>query len=876
MTATDTFDSDPLLAGHAADKPAWLWNASGTRLLWTNGIGGQIFAAGTQLRDTDSAARQIARVFAALPESDTPRLERLRGFGAPIGGALLCQCSRFKTPADDAVLVVSLEKIRVRANEPRETAVAAPTEPATSQPAPPDQRTEIPVNKPLRFVWLVDAEQNFWVESDDFIRLIGPQTAALLGKPWAQIADALALDPQGRVAAALTTNQTFSGVTTRWPADGSDQRLAVDLSGLPVFDAERNIQGYRGFGICRDTALMRELAELRSRPPEAAPAVEPPFAETAQEPAPAEPAETAAPEPSATVVPFPVLEKTPGLTNKETQAFSEIARELNDRLKSGRTVLDDDFGDERSDPIGNERSDPAAHLFEPEPTPPPTPRPAPPARDAVQRAIESEWPILDKLPTGILIYRLNELIYANRAFLEWTGYGSLQALQAAGGLDSLFIEPSKGPNGNGKNGKSLTISTPSGKHLPVQGRLLSTQWDGDSALVLMLNTQAPLPGSKDAELAARRLEAENFELKGVLDTAADGVIMFDRDGHVLTTNRSAEALFGYDRTEFGALMFGDLFAPESKRAVLEQFDKIVKGGAAALINQGLEVVGRIRKGGVIPLHISIGRAGDSAEKFCAVIRDITAWKRTEEDLISARHNAEKTAAEKTEFLAKVSREIRTPLNSIIGFSEVMIEEGFGSVENERHQQYVRDIHAAGEQVVALLNELLDLSKIESRQLELTFTGINLNDITQQCVAILQPQANRERVIIRSSLALNLPQIVADARSVRQIVMNLLSNSIKLTGAGGQVIVSTTQTEGQEVVLRVRDTGHGMSDQEIKAALQPFRQMATASRWGTSGTGLGLPITKALAEANHASFRITSAAQDGTLVEIAFPATRVLA
>ena len=868
MTATDTFDSDPRLADQAvADKPAWLWSADGTRLLWTNAVGARIFAARTQLHETDSAARQIARVFAALPEGDAPRLERLRGFGAPIGGALLCQCSRFKTQNSDAVLVVSLEKIRVRANEPREGPVAAPAEPVTPQPALAEAGADIPANKPLRFVWLVDPEQNFCVESDDFIRLIGPQTAALLGKPWAHIAGTLALDPQGRVAAALTTNQTFSGVTTQWPADGSDERLAVDLSGLPVFDAERNVQGFRGFGICRDTALMRELAALRSRPPGAAAVVDPPAAVVeppAPEPEPPKPTEAAAPEPTATVVPFPIVEKTPGLTNKESQAFSEIARELNDRLKSGKTVLEDDFGDERSDPIGN--------VGAPEPAPPALP----PKRDVVHRAIESEWPILDKLPIGILIYRLNELIYANRAFLEWTGYGSLQALQAAGGLDSLFIEPSKEPSGNGKNGKSLTISTPSGKQLPVQGRLLSTQWDGDNALVLMLNTQAPLPGSKDAELAARRLEAENQELKGVLDTAADGVLMFDRAGRILTTNRSAEALFGYDRSEFGALMFGDLFAPESKRAVLDQFDKIVKGGAAALMNQGLEVVGRVRKGGVIPLHISIGRAGDSAEKFCAVIRDITAWKRTEEDLISARHNAEKTAAEKTEFLAKVSREIRTPLNSIIGFSEVMVEEGFGPVENQRYRQYVSDIHTAGGQVVALLNELLDLSKIESGKLELTFTGINLNDITQQCVAILQPQANRERVIIRSSLAPSLPQIVADAGSVRQIVMNLLSNSIKLTGTGGQVIVSTTQTEGQEVVLRVRDTGQGMSDQEIKAALQPFRQMATASRWGSSGTGLGLPITKALAEANHASFRITSAAQDGTLVEIAFPATRVLA
>jgi signal transduction histidine kinase len=112
--------------------------------------------------------------------------------------------------------------------------------------------------------------------------------------------------------------------------------------------------------------------------------------------------------------------------------------------------------------------------------------------------------------------------------------------------------------------------------------------------------------------------------------------------------------------------------------------------------------------------------------------------------------------------------------------------------------------------------------------------------------------------------------------VRQIVINLLSNSIKFTGTGGQVIVSTALTDAHDVVLRVRDTGSGMSEHELKAALEPFRQIATTARWGASGTGLGLPITKALAEANHAAFRITSAVDDGTLAEIVFPATRVLA
>ena len=135
---------------------------------------------------------------------------------------------------------------------------------------------------------------------------------------------------------------------------------------------------------------------------------------------------------------------------------------------------------------------------------------------------------------------------------------------------------------------------------------------------------------------------------------------------------------------------------------------------------------------------------------------------------------------------------------------------------------------------------------------------------------MQPQANRERIIIRTSLVPNLPAVVADARSIRQIVLNLLSNSIKFTGTGGQVIVSTAAGE-RGAVLRVRDTGAGMSEKEIEAALEPFRQLATSTRWGSGGTGLGLPLTKALAEANRARFTITSKVNDGTLVEVAFPA-----
>nr|WP_256515585.1 PAS domain-containing sensor histidine kinase [Alsobacter ponti] len=404
------------------------------------------------------------------------------------------------------------------------------------------------------------------------------------------------------------------------------------------------------------------------------------------------------------------------------------------------------------------------------------------------------------------------------------------------------------------------------------------QWDGLPATLISFRRATDVdvgPRLKQAELELRRREVESRELREILDTATDGVVVMDEAGRILTINRSGEALFGYDQHDIAGETFISLFAPDSHATALDYLEGLKSNGVASVLNDGREVVGRVRQGGRIPLFMTLGAISDGAErKYCAVLRDITPWKKAEGELTEAKRAAEEASAQKSDFLAKISHEIRTPLSAIIGFAEVMIEERFGPVGNERYLEYLRDIHASGGHVISLINDLLDLSKIEAGRFDLNFVSVDANEIVARSVALIQPQASGARVVVRTALASRLPRVVADERSLRQIVLNILSNAVKFTDAGGQVIVSTALTDRGEVAIRVRDTGIGMTEKEIEVALEPFRQLATARRAG--GTGLGLPLTKALVEANRAALSIRSARDAGTLVEVTFPTNRVLA
>ncbi|WP_187972399.1 PAS domain S-box protein [Aquibium microcysteis] len=482
--------------------------------------------------------------------------------------------------------------------------------------------------------------------------------------------------------------------------------------------------------------------------------------------------------------------------------------------------------------------------------------------------------ILTRLPLPMLVHAGDVLHFANRSFLDFTGYAALADLEQAGGLGALFAERSDDAEPSDAPAHATMLRRQDGSTLPVRAHLQSIAWERGKALLLALR---PADGAQERveERPASDLAGRVEEMRTILDTATDGVVVIAPDGTIRSINRPAEALFGYDDREVAGKPFVALLAVESQRAARDYLQGLSDNGVASVLNDGREVIGREAQGRFIPLFMTIGRL-PGGNGFCAVLRDITSWKRAEEELTKARTLAERASSQKSEFLARVSHEIRTPLNAIIGFSELMMDEKFGPIGNERYRDYLRDINRSGNLVLDIVNDLLDISKIEAGEQEMAYEAVALNDVLAETVAMMQPQANRERVIIRSSFASRLPEVVADLRSVRQIGLNLLSNAVRFTQPGGQVIVSTAYEASGDVVMRVRDTGIGMSSAEIEQALKPFKQINSLKRTRNDGTGLGLPLTKAMVEANRARFTISSAPGEGTLVEICFPSTRVLA
>jgi two-component system cell cycle sensor histidine kinase PleC len=241
----------------------------------------------------------------------------------------------------------------------------------------------------------------------------------------------------------------------------------------------------------------------------------------------------------------------------------------------------------------------------------------------------------------------------------------------------------------------------------------------------------------------------------------------------------------------------------------------------------------------------------------------------------ARLRAEEASQAKSRFLATMSHELRTPLNAILGFSEIMRSEILGTHENPVYKEYANDIHQSGQHLLNLINEILDISRIESGRYELHEAPVTLATVVEDCQRLLRLRAETKTLRIIEQFEPELPQLWADERAMRQICLNLLSNAIKFTPHGGTITLAIGETESGGQFLSVKDTGPGIPENEIPCVLKSFGQGSLAHQTAEGGTGLGLPITKGLAELHDGTFELKSRLRQGTEVKVSFPRKRVM-
>jgi PAS domain S-box-containing protein len=630
-------------------------------------------------------------------------------------------------------------------------AVPPPQPLATSEPAPKQPaRTR---RHPLRFVWQIDSTGRFSLGSDEFARVIGARADMVSGRSWQDLDAELRLDPAGRVAQAVASRETWSNIAISWPVEGSDERLEVELAGLPAFDRNRNFLGYRGFGVCRDIDRIERLSQRR--PSDAGPVATPATLLTTQSalpppaaehdvPGTAPPSEPAEPAPIApNVVRFPGVvafaesrgeADFPALSAGEHNAFHELARQLAVRLQGGDATpeLRPSIPENLAVTGATGRLSPAAQM---------------PARtaswmldDGHSAFAEDDHPLLNRLPVGVLVYRYEEILFANRAFLAWTGYPDLEAVKTTGGLGALFLDAGVGAlAGAGDACKRLAIMTRDGDAVSFEGRLFAIHWDGESAFAVLLFKSTAHEQIRAAEAALGLAEARADELERLLDRATDAILVVDRAGAILSCHGRGAALFGRGGSMPAGAAFETLFAPDARSAAASEFARAVREGGTV----SNELVALAANGELRPMLVTIApmpsrsdRSGP--ERWSIVLHDTVETRRVEPEILSGP--------------ARVSR-----------------------------------------------------------------VQVSLNEVVSACVAAEQAAASEARVVIRTALSPGLPAVLADADAVRSMVVNLLGHAMRTTRPGGQVIVSTGRSSVGETVLRVRDSGNGLNEEGAEGA-----------------------------------------------------------
>lgn len=878
---------------HWADpRPAWLWSGDGTHLLWRNPAA-RFFAArlkksGLKLApETVPIKGQVPRIL-RLGSPGRSSLSRIQFLAGDKPVSTTCTCTPLDLPGDrQAVLIVGVD----------------PINPELLATAPGPDRS-LPTLLPPGLGYLVFSDDG---------RIIGGSGTALdlaaplhdAGElPTPDIGESGTIEVDGRtatvtrfrasqgnasvlliegiepIAAAEARAQPFAATEPLLPfglpplpagpepeADGhaesdhwvppSDLPQPASPSLVSLFDRLANdAELYAGLEPAVELppepidaiGAIIDFDEPEDAPPSDAIAPEP--TAIADAPAPDSPAVEAAPVPEPKLDPAaaPVLYR---VTARMFEPLQSVAEEP--AAPEAETAAPPPHPDpETVERVSRYNFDELSRILTdrvgtepPVPTVAAPPRPPAPAQPEGQLvSLAGETFILNRLPLGILVFRDQQVLFANRSITEMTGHGSVEELRNAG-LDAIF------PAANGHEAGPVNhLVQRDGTLLPVTARLQQISWQGRPALMLSASATEVRTGHEAAVRAFAELMAEQ---------RGEGFMELNRAGVVsMVSARAMEALSRKEPQVAGKPLSGVIDPGETRtlQEFLERPARFAEAARPALVLKGAEPNTEI-------LLFAQGQAGVVTGYFGLV-------RRSDARTLPALTIGEIEPA----LLARLSRGVRRPLNTIIGFADLIRSATFGAIGNERYAEYARDIKTAGHEIAALVDELDDYARLRDGRFAPRPTEIDLKTLLESCVARVRTQAGAARVLVRSAISERLPHVRADRSSLGQAILNLLSSAIGQTPAGGTVILSAQLGEDDSIAVNVRDNGVAEPDPGERFVVFRDGQSRDGEALVPVRSSVGLALTRSLAAVNSCALSIDPAAGNGTLFSLTIPSEAV--
>lgn len=492
----------------------------------------------------------------------------------------------------------------------------------------------------------------------------------------------------------------------------------------------------------------------------------------------------------------------------------------------------------------------------------------PPLPSAPSTTIEIDQALLEVLPQGLALFGPDGRLYGwNRAFHEMAAVAPLNPDSAL--QDVLRCLP--GPRGCASAAEWLDPLWSGERRLPLtrmdlpDGRIwevrLNPLSDHRTALILTDITEM------------ERRSRHHSRLAELVNLTPLPILVLDPQERVLMWNRAFMTMNPKAQLELG-IPFEDLLIRYAETEMSWSSGDPTPDWIALRLDQHRNYSGPFEEIMGPEERWFLTSEHTAADGTTLIIHlDITAQKRAEQAALHGRDLADQANRAKSEFLANMSHELRTPLNAIMGFSEVLRDQLLGPIGDPRYVEYAGDIHDSGAHLLDLVNTILDLSKIEAGQFDLTETWVDVAAEIHSTIRLIDMRAEAAGVGLHTVIEPDIPPIYADRRAIRQMVLNLLSNAVRFTPAGGRVEVCVWRRDGTDLVVRVADTGIGISAEDQPRVLEPFFQVAAAQTIERGGTGLGLPLVKALAERHGGTFSLASQAEVGTTVTLTLPADR---